>query len=203
MRPPKWRWPPGRWAPISVPACSEQGIDAGVSSWQRFAPNTIPSGAKAGGNYLSGQLIAREARRLGLRRGHRARLHRSALGRRRREPVPRVRRRAAHHARQRRHPRTASPATRIMTLAQDAGMKSSSGTSPREIPLLRRRSLHVRHRGRDHPHTLRGWQAGGRRQTRPVDRCACRSCSSACSRAPRPTSTAGSTRSVKISHIYL
>jgi branched-chain amino acid aminotransferase len=35
------------------------GIDACVSSWQRFAPNTIPAGAKAGGNYLSGQLVAR------------------------------------------------------------------------------------------------------------------------------------------------
>lgn len=47
----------------------EQGIDAGVSTWQRFAPNTIPAGAKAGGNYLSGQLIAREARRLGYGEG--------------------------------------------------------------------------------------------------------------------------------------
>jgi branched-chain amino acid aminotransferase len=47
----------------------EQGIDAGVSSWQRFAPNTIPAGAKAGGNYLSGALIAREARRLGYGEG--------------------------------------------------------------------------------------------------------------------------------------
>jgi branched-chain amino acid aminotransferase len=47
----------------------DQGIDACVSSWQRFAPNTIPAGAKAGGNYLSGQLIAREARRLGFGEG--------------------------------------------------------------------------------------------------------------------------------------
>ncbi len=47
----------------------ETGIDACVSSWQRMAPNTIPSGAKAGGNYLSGQLIAREARRLGFGEG--------------------------------------------------------------------------------------------------------------------------------------
>ena len=46
-----------------------RGIDACVSSWQRPAPNTIPSGAKAGGNYLSGQLIAREARRLGFGEG--------------------------------------------------------------------------------------------------------------------------------------
>ena len=47
----------------------EAGIDACVSSWQRFAPNPIPAGAKAGGNYLSGQLIAREARRLGFGEG--------------------------------------------------------------------------------------------------------------------------------------
>jgi branched-chain amino acid aminotransferase len=47
----------------------EAGIDACVSSWQRFAPNTIPAGAKAGGNYLSGQLVAREARRLGFQEG--------------------------------------------------------------------------------------------------------------------------------------
>jgi len=47
----------------------DEGIDACVSSWQRFAPNTIPAGAKAGGNYLSGQLVAREARRLGFGEG--------------------------------------------------------------------------------------------------------------------------------------
>lgn len=47
----------------------DTGIDACVSSWQRFAPNTIPAGAKAGGNYLSGQLVAREARRLGFGEG--------------------------------------------------------------------------------------------------------------------------------------
>jgi branched-chain amino acid aminotransferase len=47
----------------------ENGIDACVSSWQRAAPNTLPMGAKAGGNYLSGQLIAREARRLGFGEG--------------------------------------------------------------------------------------------------------------------------------------
>lgn len=47
----------------------ENGIDACVSSWQRFAPNTIPAGAKAGGNYLSGQLIAREARQRGFGEG--------------------------------------------------------------------------------------------------------------------------------------
>jgi branched-chain amino acid aminotransferase len=47
----------------------EQVIDACVSSWQRFAPNTVPAGAKAGGNYLSGQLVTREARRHGYGEG--------------------------------------------------------------------------------------------------------------------------------------
>jgi branched-chain amino acid aminotransferase len=59
-------WPMGAYLGAGV---LEQGIDACVSSWQRFAPNTIPAGAKAGGNYLSGQLIAREARRLGFGEG--------------------------------------------------------------------------------------------------------------------------------------
>jgi branched-chain amino acid aminotransferase len=39
----------------------EKGVDVCVSSWNRAAPNTFPSGAKAGGNYLNSQLIAREA----------------------------------------------------------------------------------------------------------------------------------------------
>ena len=59
------------WAmgPYLGPGVLEAGIDACVSSWQRFAPNTLPAGAKAGGNYLSGQLVAREARRLGFGEG--------------------------------------------------------------------------------------------------------------------------------------
>ncbi len=59
-------WEMGRYLGADV---VEAGIDACVSSWQRFAPNTIPAGAKAGGNYLSGQLVAREARRLGFGEG--------------------------------------------------------------------------------------------------------------------------------------
>ena len=59
-------WPLGAYLGAGV---LEAGIDACVSSWQRFAPNTLPAGAKAGGNYLSGQLVAREARRLGFGEG--------------------------------------------------------------------------------------------------------------------------------------
>ena len=39
----------------------EQGIDVQVSTWRRLAPNTMPSLAKAAGNYLSSQLIKMEA----------------------------------------------------------------------------------------------------------------------------------------------
>ena len=43
----------------------DEGVDVCVSSWNRVAPNTIPTLAKAAGNYLSSQLIAMEAKRLG------------------------------------------------------------------------------------------------------------------------------------------
>jgi branched-chain amino acid aminotransferase len=45
------------------------GVDVCVSSWQRVAPNTLPAMAKAGGNYLSSQLISQEAKRLGFAEG--------------------------------------------------------------------------------------------------------------------------------------
>jgi branched-chain amino acid aminotransferase len=43
----------------------ENGVDVAVSSWSRVAPNTLPAMAKAGGNYLSSQLIVMEAQRHG------------------------------------------------------------------------------------------------------------------------------------------
>jgi branched-chain amino acid aminotransferase len=39
----------------------EDGIDVRVSSWNRPAPNTLPTMAKSGGNYLNSQLIKMEA----------------------------------------------------------------------------------------------------------------------------------------------
>lgn len=39
----------------------ETGVDVRVSSWNRLAPNTLPTWAKAGGNYLNSQLIKMEA----------------------------------------------------------------------------------------------------------------------------------------------
>jgi len=39
----------------------DRGIDVCVSSWNRPAPNTLPTMSKAGGNYLNSQLIKMEA----------------------------------------------------------------------------------------------------------------------------------------------
>ncbi len=47
----------------------EKGVDVCVSSWNRAAPNTTPTGAKAGGNYLSSYLISREAKSRGYAEG--------------------------------------------------------------------------------------------------------------------------------------
>ncbi|MGP7735570.1 branched-chain amino acid transaminase [Oceanimonas smirnovii] len=47
----------------------ENGVDVCVTSWNRLAPNTMPTGAKAGGNYLSSQLISGEAKRHGYSEG--------------------------------------------------------------------------------------------------------------------------------------
>lgn len=43
----------------------EKGVPVCVSSWNRLAPNTIPTEAKAAGNYLSSILISNEAARNG------------------------------------------------------------------------------------------------------------------------------------------
>ena len=39
----------------------DDGVDVCVSSWTRFAPNTLPALAKAGANYMNSQLIKMEA----------------------------------------------------------------------------------------------------------------------------------------------
>ena len=49
--------------------CSRKGVDVGVSSWNKIAPNTIPVMAKASGNYLSGTLVAIEAKENGYDEG--------------------------------------------------------------------------------------------------------------------------------------
>ena len=47
----------------------KNGVDACVSSWNKINPNTVPFMAKASGNYLSGTLVAMEARQNGYDEG--------------------------------------------------------------------------------------------------------------------------------------
>ena len=54
-----------RWGAYLGPEAMEKGASVIVSSWRRVAPDTLPAMAKAGGNYLSGQLMTSEARRHG------------------------------------------------------------------------------------------------------------------------------------------
>ena len=39
----------------------EKGVDVGISTWRRMAPNTLPNMAKAGANYMNSQLVKMEA----------------------------------------------------------------------------------------------------------------------------------------------
>lgn len=51
------------------PDALEKGIDVGVSSWQRMAPNTFPAAAKIGGQYVNSQFVVMEARDHGYTEG--------------------------------------------------------------------------------------------------------------------------------------
>jgi len=53
---------PWVWGAYLGQAGLSEGVDVCVSSWRRAAPDTFPSLAKAGGNYLSSQLSLMEAR---------------------------------------------------------------------------------------------------------------------------------------------
>jgi branched-chain amino acid aminotransferase len=49
------------WGAYLGDEAAEQGIDVCVSSWARLAPDTMPSLAKAGANYMNSQLMKMEA----------------------------------------------------------------------------------------------------------------------------------------------
>jgi branched-chain amino acid aminotransferase len=49
------------WGAYLGPEAIEQGVDVGISSWGRMAPNTFPAAAKIGGQYVNSQLIVMEA----------------------------------------------------------------------------------------------------------------------------------------------
>ncbi|MFN0007288.1 MAG: branched-chain amino acid transaminase [Planctomycetota bacterium] len=47
----------------------EKGLDVGVSSWRRMAPDTLPAMAKSAGNYVNSALVVQEARANGYHDG--------------------------------------------------------------------------------------------------------------------------------------
>jgi len=57
------------WGAYLGPEALEVGVDVGVSSWRRIAPNTLPAMSKTGGNYVNSQLVIMEARRHGYAEG--------------------------------------------------------------------------------------------------------------------------------------
>jgi branched-chain amino acid aminotransferase group I len=179
-------WKMGQYLGASV---LEQGIDACVSSWQRFAPNTIPAGAKAGGNYLSGQLVAREARRLGFGEGI-ALASTGLLSEGAGENLFLVFDGALHTT-----PVSAAllngiTRNTIITLARDAGIEVVERDLPREYLYLCDELFMCGTAAEITPiRSVDGRQVGtGKPGRSPA---ASRSCSSACSKARRRTSAAG------------
>lgn len=57
------------WGALHGDGALENGVDVGVSSWRRMAPDTHPAMAKAGGNYVNSMLVVAEARRHGYAEG--------------------------------------------------------------------------------------------------------------------------------------
>ena len=50
------------WGVYLGPDALSKGVDVGVSSWTRIAPNTLPAMSKAAANYMNSQLINMEAK---------------------------------------------------------------------------------------------------------------------------------------------
>jgi len=49
------------WGAYLGPEALSKGVEVGVSSWTRIAPNTLPAMSKAAANYMNSQLIRMEA----------------------------------------------------------------------------------------------------------------------------------------------
>ena len=153
------------WGKYLGSADSDDGVDVCVSSWTRLAPNTMPTMAKAGANYMNSQLIKMEAIVNGYSEGialdvngyvsegsgenifvvHKDRLYTPPLGN---SVLPGITRNSVH--------------------AHCAGAGNSGDRadhSPRDA-LHRRRTVLQRHCRRDHAHPLGGQDHGGARRCR-------------------------------------
>ncbi len=58
-----------KWGAYLGEEALERGVEVEVASWQRPAPNTLPTMAKAGGNYLNGSLVKMDAIKNGMTEG--------------------------------------------------------------------------------------------------------------------------------------
>ena len=108
----------------------DTGADVCVSSWNRLAPNTMPSLAKAGANYMNSQLIRMEADINGYDEGIALDRQRLPLRGLRRKPLPHPRRHRSTL-----HPSptpssTASPATPSSFSPASTAFPSSSNPFP-------------------------------------------------------------------------
>ena len=57
------------WGAYLGPEAIEQGVDVGVSTWRRMAPDTFPAMAKIGGQYVNSQFAKMEAHDRGFAEG--------------------------------------------------------------------------------------------------------------------------------------
>ena len=169
----------------------EQGVDVCVSSWARLAPNTLPSMAKAGANYMNSQLIRMEAIANGYAEGIALDAN-GYVSEGSGENIFVVRDGAIYT------PPLASSVlpgitrSTIMTLCEDLGIPVREEMIPREMLYIADEVFLHRHRRRNHAAALGGPHHHRRRPPRPRSPSACKRNSSPFSPAPSPTGTTGS-----------
>ncbi len=155
-RPARRKWPIAawEWGKYLGAESEDEGVDVCVSSWQRVAPNTMPALAKAGGNYLSSQLISLEAKRLGFAEGI-GLAPDGTVSEGAGENLFLVKDGVLLHARRSRtRCSAASRATRVMRLARDRGIEVREMLDPARDAVHRRRALLHRHGGGGHADPL-------------------------------------------------
>ena len=153
------------WGKYLGDADADEGVDVCVSSWSRLAPNTMPTMAKSGANYMNSQLIKMEAIVNGYAEGialdvngyvsegsgenvfvvHKGRIYTPPLGN---SVLPGITRNSVLHIAH----ELRNPGDRADHTARDA--------------LHLRRTVLQRHRGRDHAHPFGRQDHRGQRRHR-------------------------------------
>ncbi len=138
------------WGAYLGPEALTKGVEVGVSSWTRIAPNTLPAMSKAAANYMNSQLIRMEAQFNGYTEGIALDTDGHVSEGSGYERLPRPRRQALHaasghqhparhHPRRDRHHRrkiSTSPSRKPSSLAKcsTSPMKFSSWAPPSKSP---------------------------------------------------------------------